>query len=119
MTIEWITPEFCYSAAIFGAFITGVSQMLLKTQANKAKKKGFLRKFLNVRVICSYALLMLTLAINQLALIYVPVSVLPCITATSFIWIFLMGRFVLKEKVSKRKVIGIGIILVGIFISRL
>ena len=88
---DFLTPQVCYAAAIFGAFITALSQILLKTQANTTGGKAFFSKFLNIRVIVSYGLLFLTLAINQIALRYVPLSVMPCITSTSFIWVFVMG----------------------------
>ena len=114
-----LTPQICYAAAIFGAFITALSQILLKTQANTTGGKGFFSKFLNIRVIVSYGLLFLTLAINQIALRFVPLSVMPCITATSFIWVFIMGALILKEKVSPRKVLGVMIIIAGVIISRL
>ena len=121
MSTELFTPELCYGAAILAAFITALSQILLKRQANitEAGKKGFLRKFLNVRVILSYGLLFLTLAINQVALILVPVSVMPCITATSFVWVFILGILVLKEQVSRRRLLGVAIIIAGVIISRL
>ena len=47
------TPAFCYGAAIFAAFVTALSQIILKKQANitEAKKSGFFSKFLNPRVI--------------------------------------------------------------------
>ena len=134
-----LTPQICYAAAIVGAFITALSQILLKRQANitEAKKsgffskfllktqanttggKGFFSKFLNIRVIVSYGLLFLTLAINQIALRWVPLSVMPCITSTSFVWVFVMGALILKEKVSARKVLGVAIIIAGVIISRL
>ena len=114
-----LSPQICYAAAIAGAFITALSQILLKTQANTTGKKGFLQKFLNIRVIVSYGLRFLTLAITPVALRYVPLSVMPCITATSFIWVFVLGVLILKEKVSARKVLGVAIIIAGVVISRL
>ena len=48
-----LTPQICYAAAIVGAFITALSQILLKTQANTTGEKGFFSKFLNIRVIVS------------------------------------------------------------------
>ena len=114
-----LTPQGCDAAAIAGAFITALSQILLKTQANTTGDKGFFSKFLNVRVIASYGLLFLTLAINQVALRYVPLSVMPCITATSFVWVFVMGALILKEKVSPRKALGVAIIIAGVIISRI
>ena len=103
MNIEF-TPTFCYVMAFAAVLIATISQILLKQQANTTgqKKSGFIWKFLNVRVIVSYGLLFLSLALNQVALICVPVSVLPCITATSFIWIFLFSAIFLHERPSKR-----------------
>lgn len=109
----------CYFAAFLAVFVSTASQIFLKQQADTTVKKGFIWKFLNVRVIVAYGLLFLSLALNQVALIHVPVSVLPCITATSFIWIFLFGALILKERPSRRKVLGVIIILFGIAISRL
>ena len=103
MNIEF-TPAFCYAMAFAAVLIATISQILLKRQ---------------VRVIVSYGLLFLSLALNQVALICVPVSVLPCITATSFIWIFLFSAIFLHERPSKRKILGVIIILAGIAISRL
>ncbi len=34
-----LTPQVCYAAAIIGAFITALSQILLKTQANTTGEK--------------------------------------------------------------------------------
>ena len=121
MSTDFFTPAVCYGAAILAAFITALSQILLKRQANvtQGSGKGFFSKFLNVRVIVSYALLFLTLAVNQIALIKVPVSVMPCITATSFIWVFVLGILVLKEHVSRRRLAGVAIIIAGVLISRL
>jgi drug/metabolite transporter (DMT)-like permease len=74
---------------------------------------------LNLRVIVAYGCLFLSLALNQIALKQVPVSVLPCITSTSFIWIFLFGFLILKERPTKKKIIGVVLILLGNAISRL
>jgi drug/metabolite transporter (DMT)-like permease len=119
MNSDFLTPAVCYGAAFLAVFIATASQILLKQQANTTAKKGFIWKFLNPRVIISYGLLFLSLALNQIALIHVKVSVLPCITATSFIWIFLFGAVILRERPSKRKILGVIIILAGIAISRL
>lgn len=119
MTIEF-TPLLCYCIAFVAVFISTAGQILLKQQANDTVgKKGFIWKFLNLRVIVAYGTLFLSLALNQIALKQVPVSVLPCITSTSFIWIFLFGFFILKEKPSKKKLIGVALILLGNAVSRL
>ena len=114
-----LTPSFCYFMAFLSVFASTTSQILLKTQANKTERESFFKKFLNIRVILSYGILMLSLAFNQVALIHVPASVVPCITATSFIWIFLFSFIFLKEKPSRKKILGVVLILAGIAISRL
>ena len=119
MNSELFTPAFCYGAAILAAFVTALSQIILKKQANITEARGFFSKFLNPRVIISYGLLFSTLVINQVALIHVPVSVMPCITATSFVWVFVMGVLILGEKVSRRRALGVAIIILGVIISRL
>jgi len=119
MNINWITPSMCYIIAFIGTLLTAFSQILLKLQAKKNTNKNFVLKFLNVRVILSYGLLFMTLVLNQIALIHVPVSVLPCITALSFVWIFLLSHFFLKESASKTKIVGVIIILIGVLIARI
>jgi drug/metabolite transporter (DMT)-like permease len=119
MTIEF-TPVLCYCIAFVAVFIATAGQILLKQQArDTVGKAGFMSKFLNLRVIVAYGCLFLSLALNQIALKQVPVSVLPCITSTSFIWIFLFGFLILKERPTKKKIIGVVLILLGNAISRL
>ncbi len=119
MTIEF-TPAFCYAIAFAAVFISTAGQILLKRQANStAGKKGLIGKFLNPRVIAAYVFLLLALAMNQVAVKQVPISVLPCITSTSFIWIFLFGFLILHERPTKKKIIGVALILVGNAISQL
>lgn len=101
-------------------FLATAGQILLKRSADDTVgKAGFWRKFLNRRVVVSYGLLFLSMFCNQIALRQVPMTVLPCITATSFIWVFLFGFLILRERPSRRKVAGVGMILLGIAISRL
>ena len=119
MINDLFTPGFCYFMAFVSVFASTTSQILLKTQANKTEHQNFFKKFLNLRVILSYGILFLSLAFNQVALIHVPASVVPCITATSFIWIFLFSFIFLKERPSRRKILGVVLILAGIAISRL
>ena len=39
MNSELFTPAFCYGAAIFAAFVTALSQIILKKQANITEAK--------------------------------------------------------------------------------
>lgn len=107
-----------YLYAIAAVIIASASQVLLKKKASKAPK-NFFKKFLNGPVILSYGLLFLSMALNSLALRQMDMSVLPCITATSFLWIMVLSAIFLGEKPSRRKVIGVGMILIGVLVSHL
>lgn len=107
-----------YVFAIAAVIIASASQVLLKKKASKAPK-NFFKKFLNGPVILSYLLLFLSMALNSLALREMDMTVLPCITATSFLWIMVLSAIFLGEKPTRRKVIGIVMILVGVVVSHL
>ena len=107
-----------YLYAIAAVLIASASQVLLKKKASKAPK-SFLKKFLNGPVILSYILLFGSMALNSLALRRMEMSVLPCITATSFLWIMILSAIFLGEKPTKNKIIGILMILVGVVVSHL
>ncbi len=107
-----------YLFAIAAVLISSASQVLLKKKANQAPKR-FWEKFLNAPVIISYVLLFGSMALNSLALRKMDMAVLPCITATSFLWIMLLSAVFLGEKPTKRKVIGIAMILLGVVVSHL
>lgn len=107
-----------YLYAITAVLIASASQVLLKKKANTAPRR-FLDKFLNAPVIASYLLLFTSMVLNSLALRRMDMAVLPCITATSFLWIMLLSAIFLGEKPTKRKVIGIAMILLGVVVSHL
>ena len=107
-----------YLFAIAAVLISSASQVLLKKKANKAPKR-FLDKFLNAPVILSYILLFSSMLLNSLALRRMDMAVLPCITATSFLWIMLLSAIFLGEKPTKRKIVGVGMILLGVIVSHL
>ena len=79
--------------------ISSVSQIMLKVSANKTWPDR-LAEYFNPMVILSY----------------VPLSMSPILESTSYIFVSIMGYFLLKEKFSKRKLTGLGLILVGIFV---
>lgn len=107
-----------YLYAIAAVIIASASQVVLKKKASNAPK-NFFKKFLNGPVILSYLLLFLSMTLNSLALREMEMSVLPCITATSFLWIMVLSAIFLGEKPTWRKVIGVTMILIGVLVSHL
>ena len=107
-----------YMIALAAVFIAAVSQVLLKKEANQTHK-SFMGKFMNPKVVIAYFLLFLSLFLNTVALRGMELTVLPCITASSFIWILLLSYFFLGERPGKYRIIGSLIIAAGIIISRI
>ncbi len=95
--------------------ISSVSQIMLKVSANKTWPNR-LAEYFNPMVILSYGMFFLSTILTMLALRYVPLSMSPILESTSYIFVSIMGYFLLKEKFSKRKLTGLGLILVGIFV---
>lgn len=100
---------------LISVFISAVSQILLK----KATYKHYdtkLREYLNPYVIIAYGMFFVSTILTMLALKVVPLSMQPMLESTSYIYVSVMGYFLLKERFSKRKILGICVILLGIFV---
>ncbi len=106
-----------YVLAIASVLVASVGQIFMKREAGE-KHASFFAKFLNFRVIFAYVLMLLSLFLNSLALRELPLSVLPCITSTSFIWIILLSAICFRERPTVKKVCGALLIVVGIIVSR-
>ena len=101
---------------LLSALASAVSQLLLKQSARK-KHRSRIFEYLNIYVIAGYGLLFATLVMNTWAYQGVAYKLGPVINATSYIFVLVLGRLVLKEKVTPKKILGVGLILLGICIS--
>ncbi len=100
---------------IFSVFISAVSQILLKKSALESHS-SWIREYLNVKVVFAYFLFFCAVLIDLLALRYVPVSFVPVIETSSYIFVILFSRFIFKEKISLKQFIAILLILTGIVV---
>ncbi len=106
-----------WSLGIVSVVIASLAQILLKRAAEIDANK-FINKFLNLRVITAYVLLFFSLFVNTFVLRHLELKILPCITATSFLWILLFSYLFLGEKPSTNKVIGMIMIMVGVIVAQ-
>ena len=101
---------------LFSVIIAAFSQVLLKVAANR-EYENKLREYFNPLVITAYGIFFLSWALTTWALRHVAYAKnSPVIEATSYIWGPLFGVLLLKEKISKRRLLGMAIILVGILV---
>lgn len=99
-------------------FISAVSQILLKKAALK-KWPSPLREYLNLYVITAYGIFFTAVFLDLLALRKVNVSLVPVAEASSYVFVIVLSRIFLKEKLTRRKALALSIILLGIFIFML
>ncbi len=98
---------------IISVLISSIAQVMLKAEADK-KHESRLKEYLNPMVITAYGIFFLSTFLTMYALKYVPLTYSPIIEPLSYIFVPVIGVLVLKEKISKRRMLGIAVMMVGI-----
>ena len=101
-----------------GTFFTAVSQILLK-QSSNIKYENKIREYLNFRVILSYGMFFLILLLNTWCYTKVEMRYGPVIDTAAYVFVLLLSRIILREKITKGKFIGNLIIIAGIIVYTL
>lgn len=104
--------------ALTGAFLSALSQYLLKRAAEKSHQNA-LRSLLQPKVLLAYSIFFVVLLANLFTLKYLPLYLLPIIEASSYVYVALFSVFLLKEPLSKRKFLGLLCILAGVVLASL
>lgn len=99
-------------------FISSVSQVMLKISANQTHKSR-IYEIMNPLVIGAYGIFFLVTIINTILLKYVDLKFIPVIESTGYIYILMLSSLILKEKITRKKVIGNIIIIIGIIVFNL
>ncbi len=98
--------------------VSSISQVILKSSANE-KHENALKEYLNIKVIFAYGLFFLSTIMTVLAYKGVPLSMGGILEATGYIYVAVLSYLFLKEKISRRKLLGLACILIGIIIFNL
>ncbi len=106
--------------AIFlgSVLVASISQIMLKKSADRKYDK-WIDEYLNFRVIFAYGLFFLSSLLTVYAYKFVPLSLGPVLEASGYVFVSVMGYFILKEKIGKRKFLGLVVIIAGIVIFNL
>lgn len=99
-------------------FFTAFSQVLLKKSTSKEYKHP-IYEYLNWRVILAYAIFFGVLLVNTYAYTQVDMKYGSVIDAFSYVFVLLLSYGLLQEKVTKGKIIGNALIVVGIVVYTL
>lgn len=103
---------------LFSVFISSVSQILLKSSAKQQYEKSW-KDYLNWKVIVAYGIFFISSLLTVFAYRYVPLSMGPILEASGYLFVAVLGYFILKERIGKRKWLGLSLILVGIVVAYL
>ena len=80
---------------------------------------GILNEFLNIQVIVGYSLLVITMFLNIIAYRNIEYKLGPIINSLTYVFVLFFGVVIFHEKLSKNKIFGIILILLGIFVFNL
>lgn len=96
--------------------VSAISQLILKKAADNPDYKG-IRTYLNIPVIFAYALFFGCMLLNVVALRTLDLSIASVLEASGYIYVMLLSFFFLKEKITRRKLIGNLVIVLGIVLT--
>ena len=99
-------------------FLSSVSQVMLKSGSQKTYENK-LKEYLNPLVILAYGLFFGCTLITMYALKVVPLSMAPVLEASGYIFVAVLSRVFLKERITRKKALGLGVIIAGILIYAL
>ena len=103
---------------ILSAFITAFSQIILKKSANKKHKSVFF-EYLNPYVLFSYVCYIGVLVLNVFIYTKVDYRFGVVINSMSTVFVMLLSNIILKESITRKRIIGNVIIVCGIFVFML
>ena len=103
-----------------GVFIASVSQILLKISAERnVGATGFKAQYLNKFVIIGYALLLISTLIPLYVYQFIPLKYGAVIESLGYVFVMILSAVILREKITKRKLIGNLLIVAGVIIFSL
>ena len=103
---------------IASVLISSLSQVVLKKSASK-KYPSIIAEYLNPQVIFAYALFFIATLVTVYAFRYIPLSFGPVLESLSYIFVGILSVYVLKEKVTKKGLVGMALIIIGVIVFAL
>lgn len=104
-----------YALGILSVVIASFSQILLKKGAMK-HYDSFIREYLNVCVISGYVFMFGSVFLTMIAYRGLDFMNVPVLEAIGYVLVPVLSYFFFKEKLTRKKVMGIACILAGIIV---
>lgn len=100
---------------LLGVIVSSFAQILLKKSAIK-QQKNKIKEYLNFKTIIAYSMLFSATFCSMFAYKYVPLSMGPILGTSEYIFVAILSYIFLKEKINRKKLLGLIIIVLGILI---
>lgn len=104
-----------YIGVIVTSLAAAVSQILLNVSATK-KHVNHIKEYINPWVISSYVILVVVLVTNVYLLRFMDLKEENAIVSSTYVFVLILSRIILKEKITWRKVTGNILIVAGILV---
>ena len=104
--------------AIFSGILSSFSQVLLK-KGSARKRKVIWEEYLNPYVIAGYMIMITCMLLTVMAFRGIPFKYSGVLESLGYIYIMILSRAILNEKITKKKAIGNIIIVIGVIIFSL
>lgn len=98
---------------LISILISSVSQIMLKKSAQK-KYPSKIKEYLNPMVIIAYGLFFGCTLITMYSLKVVPLGMTPILESAGYIFVAVLSFVFLKERFTKRQLLGMALIIIGI-----
>ena len=107
--------EIFFLLEVFSVLVASLSQVLLKKAAMK-EHGSFIKEYLNIEVLFGYAMLVLSTVLTIIAFTRIDFKNAPVIESLGYVFVMFLSLWFFKEKITKKKLIGNILILLGIFV---
>lgn len=104
--------------ALFGVFISGISQVMLKKSAMKTYDSP-LREYINPLVIGAYTLFVAATLCSVVAFRKIPLSMGPVLDATGYVYVVFFGVTLFGERIDRYKLVALAFIILGVLVYSL
>ena len=103
---------------LFGVFISAISQVMLKKSAMQDHDSA-IKEYLNPLVVFAYVMFVGSTLLSVIAYKGIPLSMGPILEATGYIYVTIFGVTIFHEKMNKKKVLALALIIGGIAVYSL
>lgn len=106
-----------YFIFVLSVFLSAISQIILKRGAEKYKgNKNSRKKYFNWHIFTGYSIFLICTILTVIAFMKVPMKYGPIIESLGYIFVLILAKFFLNEKIGIRKITGNILIVIGIII---